>query len=71
MCLNELEVGKTAFVKDICARGIVKRRMLDLGIIPGTKIKALMESPSGELTAYLIRGTVIAIRQNDAKNISI
>ena len=47
------------------------RRMLDLGIVRGTKIKALHKSPMGNLTAYLIKGAVIALRDSDAKNILV
>ena len=47
------------------------RRMLDLGIINGADIKAIHKSPMGNLTAYSIRGTVIALRDSDAKNILV
>ncbi len=47
------------------------RRMLDLGIVSGTKIKAIHKSPMGNLTAYFIKGTVIALRDSDAKNILV
>lgn len=47
------------------------RRMFDLGIIRGSEIKALHKSPTGNLTAYFIKGTVIALRDSDAKNILV
>ena len=47
------------------------RRMLDLGIVRGAQIKALHKSPTGNLTAYFIKGTVIALRDSDAKNIFV
>ncbi len=47
------------------------RRMLDLGIVRGAKIKALHKSPMGNLTAYFIKGAVIALRDSDAKNILV
>lgn len=50
---------------------ITMRRMLDLGILRGAEIKALHKSPMGNLTAYLIKGAVIALRDIDAKNILV
>ena len=44
--------------------------MLDLGIVRGTKVKALHKSPCGDPVAYMIRGAVLAVRGSDAeKNI--
>ena len=52
-------------------RGQQKRRLMDLGIIPGTKIKALLKSPFKDPVAYLIRGTTIALRKDQAEGIFI
>jgi Fe2+ transport system protein FeoA len=53
------------------SRGAERRRLLDLGILPGTKITAETRSPSGDPTAYIIRGALIALRQNQAKQIKV
>lgn len=53
------------------ALGSLKRRLLDLGIINKTKITPILKSPSGDPTAYEIRGTLLAIRKEDAKQILI
>ncbi|NOX17588.1 MAG: metal-dependent transcriptional regulator [Chlorobi bacterium] len=52
-------------------RGQQKRRLMDLGIIPGTKIKALLKSPFNDPVAYLIRGTTIALRKDQSEGIFI
>lgn len=51
--------------------GHLKRRLLDLGVIKSTKIKPVFNSISGNPIAYEIRGSVIAIRNEDAKNIEL
>ena len=51
--------------------GHLKRRLLDLGVIKSTKIKPVFKSISGSPIAYEIRGSVIAIRNEDAKNIEL
>lgn len=67
--LSDLHLGDKGFVKYLTAEGTAKRRMLDLGIVPNTKIEAIMKSPSGDPTAYLVRGAVIAIRREEAEMI--
>jgi DtxR family Mn-dependent transcriptional regulator len=47
-------------------RGAERRRMLDLGIVPGTVVQAEMKSPSGDPTAYRVRGALIALRREQA-----
>ena len=49
----------------------MKRRILDLGIIEGTKIKPVLKSPLGDPIAYEVRDTLICLRNEEAKNIEI
>jgi len=71
--LSSLELGETAEVVAIshASRGSDRRRLLDLGIVPGTVITAETRSPSGDPTAYIIRGALIALRQTQAKMIKV
>ncbi|MBU0678466.1 MAG: FeoA domain-containing protein [Verrucomicrobia bacterium] len=71
--LAELRIGQKAFVKGLaedCA-GLTRRRFLDLGITPGTRIEAAMESAFDGLSAFQIRGSLIALRRNQLKNVLI
>jgi len=71
MSLDKLPINIVGKVNDIrCVEGI-KRRLLDLGIIKGTKIEPVLLSPSGDPRAFSVRGTLIAIRKEDAKNIEV
>ncbi len=71
MSLYDLPIGKTALVNAIQAEGITRRRMLDLGLVPGTKVEALRESPTGDPKAFKIRGAVIAFREEESSKILI
>ncbi|HHV38146.1 MAG TPA: ferrous iron transport protein A, partial [Tepidimicrobium sp.] len=51
--------------------GLYLSAFIDLGIIPNTVIKAERYSPTGNPIAFNIRGTIIAIRKDDAKNILV
>ena len=69
--LDRLPVGRTARVTALAADGSVRRRMLDLGIIEGTRIESVFRSPSGNPVAYLIRGAVIALRADASSGIMV
>ena len=49
----------------------MRRRLLDIGLIPGTRVECIGKSPGGDPKAFLIRGAVIAIRAEDADGIAV
>ena len=69
--LTEIAVGKKVQVVELLSKGLSRQRMLDLGIVPNTIIHVLRQSPFGDPTAYLIRDTCIALREEEAKNIMV
>lgn len=71
MSLNKLDLNKKAKVIFIDDRVNIKRRLLDLGLIPGTKIEKILISPFKGISAYLIMESIIAIRDKDAKYIEV
>ena len=64
------EEGEVIGISEMC-RGQQRRRLLDLGVVPGTKIKVELESLGGDPSGYSIRGAVIAIRKINAAQIYI
>lgn len=71
MKLNELGLGECMHVKSITEKLAIQRRLLDIGMIPGTKVECVLISPSSNPKAYMIRGAVIAIRNEDAECIEM
>lgn len=71
--LAELEPSESARVIGISARcqGPARRRLLDLGVVPGTEIVAEFKSAGGDPTAYRIRGALIALRAEQASWIDV
>ena len=55
MKLNEIKIDKEVKIKDLKVEGAIKTRMLDLGMIKGTIIKPVFQSPLGDPTAYEVR----------------
>lgn len=69
--LASLKEGETAYVRKLYIKGSMRRRLQDLGLINGTKVSCIQKSPSGDPTAYMIRGAVIALRNSDAQGIIV
>ncbi|MCC7002717.1 MAG: metal-dependent transcriptional regulator [Gemmatimonadaceae bacterium] len=66
--LDDIDVGESARVVRLSreCRGAQRRRLLDLGVVPGTVITAEMRSAGGDPMAYRIRGALIALRRQQA-----
>ena len=71
--LSQLRPGQTAKVLGLtpACRGAERRRLLDLGFVAGTQVEVEMVSPGGDPTAYRVRGTVIALRREQASLIRV
>ena len=67
--LNLLPIGESARIVRLTSVGSQRRRMQELGFINSTTVKALCKSPCGGAVAYQVRGTVIALRNQDAEKI--
>ena len=69
--LKDLKPGEKAVVAELHMEGGMRRRLQDIGLIIGTAVECLGRSPGGDPSAYLIRGVVIAIREEDSASIFI
>lgn len=69
--LNELPLNTKGYIKKVKCVGNTKRRLLDLGMVEGTTITPILISPLQDPRAFSIRGTLIAIRKEDANLITI
>ncbi|MCP4201250.1 MAG: DtxR family transcriptional regulator [bacterium] len=71
--LSALAIGESGTVIGLSPelRGSARRRILDLGVIPGTVVSTEIRSPSGDPVGYRIRGAVIALRREQADQIRI
>ena len=61
--LSDLQPGQSATVRSVCAPDGMQRRLRDLGLIEQTRV--------GDPSAYLIRGSVIALRRCDCRAIRV
>lgn len=69
--LCSLLKGEGGTVIGINTKGDMRRRFMDMGLIAGTKVRCMLKSAKGDISAYLIRGALIAIRCEDASEILV
>ncbi len=66
-----MPLGTTGIVSKVDIKGNIRRRLLDLGFVPGAKVEVALKSPAGDPIAYNIRGAIIALRKCDADGILV
>ncbi len=71
--LTALPLGRSAVVHklDDALQGFTRRRLLDLGLTPGTDIKAQYRGFLGDPVAFRVRGSLIALRRDQARHVLI
>lgn len=71
--LSDLPIGAEAVIHALApsCTGPERRRLLDLGVVPGTRIRCEFASPFGTPRSYDIRGALIALRDHQADRILI
>ena len=65
--LSELEPGDVAVIVRIEDSGAVARRIADMGLIPGTKVKVVRKAPLGDPIEFEVRGYNLSLRRNEAE----
>lgn len=69
--LSQLPLNQRGKIIELNCNSSIKRRFLDLGLVPGTYITPVFSSPFGEPTAYEFRNTLISIRNDDSNYIIV
>ncbi|MCI6255472.1 MAG: ferrous iron transport protein A [Clostridiales bacterium] len=69
--LAALPVGAGGRVERVEGSPSMRRRLMDLGLVPGTRVTCVAVSPAGDPAAYRIRGAVIALRGPDAAGVRL
>lgn len=67
--LNNLNIGESCYIRRIFLEENIKRRLQELGFIEGAIVKCVFKSPLNDPTAYFIKGTTIALREEISENI--
>lgn len=71
MTLDKLPIGQQAQIKSVGGEGVLRLRLLDMGLIPGTKLKIVRIAPMGDPIELIVRGYSLSIRLDDAKTVEV
>jgi Fe2+ transport system protein FeoA len=71
MTLKDLKIGESAKVARVDGEGGLRRRLLDMGITPGTSVTVKKAAPMGDPLEFLLRGYVLSIRLDEASKITV
>lgn len=71
MRLSELHVGDKAEVTGLEAEGSVRRRLLDMGLISGTRFKVLRVAPLGDPVEIFFKGMYLSLRKSEAEGVLV
>ena len=71
MLMTELNVGDKAEIVSIKANGEVGMRLIDMGLVKGTRFKLIRKAPLGDPIEIMLRGFFLSLRLSEAENISV
>ncbi len=71
MTLDKLPVGRTATIIKVGGSGELRLRLLDMGLIPKTRVSVIKAAPMGDPIELRVRGYELTIRKEDAAIIEI
>ena len=71
MKLDELAVGESGTISTVGGEGELRCRLLDMGLIPRTKITMVKKAPMGDPIEYSLRGYALSLRKEDARMIDL
>jgi Fe2+ transport system protein FeoA len=71
MTLDTLQIGASARIIKVSGQGALRKRLLDMGLTPGTNVKLYKKAPMGDPVEIIIRGYHLTLRLSEAKNIFV
>lgn len=67
--LTYLKPGMFGIVETLQGEPSFQKRLADLGLVPGTKVRYVRKAPFGDPIEIEVRGYLLALRGKDAKNV--
>lgn len=71
MTLNQLKIGESGQIVSVGGQGALRRRFLDMGLTPRTKVLIRKKAPLGDPIELFLRGYELTIREDEAKEIEV
>ena len=71
MTLDELSVGHSGVITAVGGEGILRCRLLDMGLIPHTRVSVSKIAPMGDPMELFLRGYARTLREEDAGSMTV
>ncbi len=71
MKLSEIPLGTPRLIAHIGGKGSFRRRLMELGLLPGTRVELVGVAPLGDPLELLVRGASLSIRRSDAEIVEV
>lgn len=71
MTLDDVQPGKTVVIVTVGGQGLLRRRLLEMGLTPKTKVKVRKIAPMGDPIEVYLRSYVLTLRKDDASKIEV
>lgn len=71
MTLADARLGELLTICQVSGQGAFRRRLLEMGLLPGTKVKVMSVAPLGDPIELLVRGASLSIRKEEAATVSV
>jgi ferrous iron transport protein A len=69
--LAEIPLGDAAIVRDVAGARAFRRRLLEMGLVPGTEVRVVTIAPLGDPLRIEVRGGQWSIRRSEAAQITV
>ena len=67
--LSQLSIGGTGVVTEVRAEPLYRRRLLEMGFVPGTQLRVVRAAPLGDPIEVALRGFHVSLRRDQASGI--
>lgn len=71
MTLDKVAPGQGGVITQVGGEGVLRRRLLDMGLTPGTRVSVRKIAPMGDPIELFLRSYVLTIRKEEAANIAV
>ena len=71
MTLDKIKPGEAGTITEVAGQGLLRRRLLDMGLTPKTRVAVRKVAPMGDPIELMLRGYVLTIRKEEAANITV
>jgi ferrous iron transport protein A len=69
LTLDSMAIGSTGIIIKVDGAGKIRRRLLDMGLTPGTEVFVRKKAPLGDPLEIALRGYELTLRKNEAHNV--